>query len=68
MRTHRNNGIDADTRITEALDTEARILAQIDQDENSQRLGDLPRSTQPVSYLGLYKDYTNIMKEYIYEQ
>ena len=67
MRTHRSNGIDADTRITEALNTEAGILAQINQDENLQRLGDLPRSTQPVNYLGLYKDYTNIMKEYIYK-
>ena len=67
MRTHRSNRIDADTCITEALDTEAGILAQIDQDENSQRLRDLLRSTQPVSYLGLYKDYTNIIKEYIYK-
>ena len=68
MWTRHSNGIDANTRITETLDTEAGILAQIDQDEISQRLGDLPHSTQPVSYLGLYKDYTNIMKEYIYER
>jgi|HubBroStandDraft_2_1064218.scaffolds.fasta_scaffold23301_5 hypothetical protein len=56
MRTRRSNGIDADTRITEALDAEARALAQIDQDETGQKLRDLPRPQLPVSYLGPCKD------------
>ena len=56
MRTCCSNGIDADTRIMEALDAEAWALVQIDQDETSQKLRDLPRPQLPVSYLGPYKD------------
>jgi hypothetical protein len=67
MRTRRRTGLDADSRITEALNTEARALAQIDQEDNEQKLRELPCPSQPVSYLGLYKDLTNIKKVYIYE-
>ena len=67
MQTRRNNGIDADSRITEALDAKASIMAQIEQEENGQKLRDLLCPSQTVSYLLLYKDYTNIMKDY-YEQ
>ena len=43
MWTRRNSGIDADSRITEALDAEASIMGQIEQGENEQKLRDLPR-------------------------
>ena len=56
MRTRRSNGIDADTRISEALDAEAWALAQINQDKTGQKLRDLPRPQLPVSCLGPYKD------------
>jgi hypothetical protein len=42
MQTHHSNGIDADSYITEALDTEARNLARINQHENKQKLRELP--------------------------
>ena len=43
MQIRHSSGIDADSRITEALDAEARTLAQIDQEETGQKLKDLPR-------------------------
>ena len=64
MRTRRNSGIDTDSRITEALDAEASIMGQIEQEENEQKLRDLPRPSQTVSYYLPYKDYTNIMKDH----
>ena len=67
MRSHRRNEIDADSRIMEALGAEARILAQINREENEEKLRELPGSPQTVSYSLPYKDYTNIMKDY-YEQ
>ena len=45
-------------------DAEARTLAQINQDENEQKLRELPCPLQTVSYLSLYRDYTNIIKDY----
>ena len=68
MRSRRATNIDADSRIMEALEAEARSRAQIDQDEDKQRLLDLPHPIQPVSYWISYKDYTNIMKDHIYER
>jgi hypothetical protein len=68
MQTHRSSGIDVDSRITAAMDAEARTLAQIDQEETGQKLMDLPHPSQPVSYLSPCKDYTNIMKDHIYER
>jgi hypothetical protein len=64
MQSRRNTEIDADSRITEALDAEARTMAQIEQEENGQKLRDLPRPSQTVSYSLPYKYYTNIMKEH----
>ena len=64
MRTRRSSGVDADSRITEALDAEARTLAQINWDENEQKLRELPCPLQTVSYLSPYRDYTNIIKDY----
>ena len=60
---HRNE-IDADFRIMEALGTEARTLAQIDQEENEEKLRELPSPSQTISYLLSYRYYTNIMKDY----
>ena len=48
----------------EALEAEARTLAQINWDDNEERLRALPRPPQTISYLLLYRDYTNIMKDY----
>ena len=64
MQTRRNSSVDTDSRITEALDTEARTLAQINQNENEQKLRELPCPLQTVSYLSPYRDYTNIIKDY----
>jgi hypothetical protein len=64
MQSRRNTKIDVDSRITEALDAEARTMAQIEQEENWQKLGDLPCPSQTVSYSLPYKYYTNIMKEH----
>jgi hypothetical protein len=51
----------------EALEAEARTLAQIDRDNNEEKLRALPHPPQTVSYLLPCRDYTNIMKDY-YEQ
>ena len=64
IQSRRNTEIDADSRITEALDAEARTMAQIEQEENGQKLRDLPHPSQTVSYSLPYKYYTNIMKEH----
>jgi hypothetical protein len=48
----------------EALGTKARTLAQINQEENEEKLRELPGPSQTISYFLLYKDYTNIMKDY----
>ena len=64
MQTRCNSSVDTDSRITEALDTEARTLAQINQNENEQKLRELPCPLQTVSYLSPYRDYTNIIKDY----
>ena len=50
--------------IMEALGAEARTLAQINQEENEEKLRELPGPPQTVSYLLPYKDYTNIIKDY----
>jgi hypothetical protein len=68
MMTQRDTGIDADSRITEAIDAEASTLARIEQEENQQKLRDLPCPSQPVSYFGPCKNHTNFMKDHIYEQ
>ena len=67
MRSRHRNEIDADSRIMEALGAEARTLAQINREENEEKLRELPGPSQTVSYSLLYKDYTNIIKNY-YEQ
>jgi hypothetical protein len=64
MQTCHNSSINADSRITEALDAEASIMAQIEQEENAQKLRDLPHPSQTVSYYLPYKDYTNIIKDH----
>jgi hypothetical protein len=64
MWTHHNSNIDVDSYITEALDAKARNLAQINQNENKQKLRELSCPLQAVSYLSLYKDYTDIIKNY----
>ena len=64
MWTRHSSSIDANSCIMEALDAEARTLAQIDQEETGQKLRDLPRPSQPVSYLLPYRDYTDIMEDH----
>ena len=64
MRTRRDTNIDADSCISAALNAEASTLAQIAQEENDQKLRDLPHSSQSVSYLLSYEDCTNIMKDH----
>ena len=64
IRIRRDTNVDVDSRISAALDAEASTLAQIAQEENDQKLRDLPRSSQPVSYLLSYEDCTNIMKDH----
>ena len=50
MQTYRSSSIDIDSHITEALDAKARTIAQIEQEENRQKLKDLPHPSQTVSY------------------
>ena len=68
MMTRRDENIDADSRISAALDAEAITMAQISREENDERLRDLPRPSQPVSYLGPCKDYTDFLRDHIYER
>ena len=64
MRSRCRNEIDIDSHIIDALGTKARTLAQIDQEENEEKLRELPSPPQTVNYLLLCRDYTNIMKDY----